>query len=286
MTKQTIAFKQIDVFSKVPFRGNPVAVILDGNELSSKEMQQIANWIHLSETTFVCSPIVPQADYRLRIFSPQNELPFAGHPTIGSAYAVLQSGLKPKNSGYLVQECKQGLVKIYLEEDELFLDLPKPAKKVIPPDKIKQIARALGASPSDVQLAETIDVGAVWHTLQLPDAKRVSSIDPDMHLLSDTVEEGITGVTVFGKYLNSSQADFEVRSFAPNEGVAEDPVCGSGNGCVGVMVRDHRLQESAQYLVSQGACLDRDGYVSVKFVENQILLGGAASICIEGQLSI
>ena len=128
MLNRITPFKQIDVFTQVPFKGNPVAVVLNGDKLSTTEMQQIAKWIHLSETTFVCTPTNSQSDYRLRIFTPQNELPFAGHPTIGSAYAVLKSGLTPQHGQYLVQECDQGLVRIDITDDGLFLTLPQPEK--------------------------------------------------------------------------------------------------------------------------------------------------------------
>ncbi|MDF8366222.1 PhzF family phenazine biosynthesis protein [Weissella paramesenteroides] len=287
MLKRATPFKQIDVFTQVPFKGNPVAVVLDGDKLSTTEMQQIANWIHLSETTFVCTPTNSQADYRLRIFTPQNELPFAGHPTIGSAYAVLKSGLIPKHGQYLVQECQQGLVRIDVTDAGLFLTLPESKKSPLQEEQVKAFSKALGVSASEIHLAETIDVGAVWYTLQLSSAEQVLALQPDMNLLTQVIAEGVTGVTVFGQYPENSQTNFEVRSFAPNEGADEDPVCGSGNGCVAVMVRDHQLLSSSEYVASQGSCLGRDGYVKVKYSDdNKILLGGFAEICIDGQLSI
>lgn len=154
-------------------------------------------------------------------------------------------------------------------------------------EQVKAFSKALGVSASEIHLAATIDVGAVWYTLQLSSAEQVLALQPDMNLLSQAIAEGVTGVTVFGQYPENSQTNFEVRSFAPNEGADEDPVCGSGNGCVAVMVRDHQLLKSSEYVASQGSCLGRDGYVSVKFSDdNQILLGGFAEICIDGQLSI
>lgn len=287
MLKRATPFKQIDVFTQVPFKGNPVAVVLDGDKLSTTEMQQIANWIHLSETTFVCTPTNSQADYRLRIFTPQNELPFAGHPTIGSAYAVLKSGLIPKHGQYLVQECQQGLVRIDVTDAGLFLTLPESKKSPLQAEQVKAFSKALGVSASEIHLAATIDVGAVWYTLQLSSAEQVLALQPDMNLLSQAIAEGVTGVMVFGQYPENSQTNFEVRSFAPNEGADEDPVCGSGNGCVAVMVRDHQLLNLSEYVASQGSCLGRDGYVKVKYSDdNKILLGGFAEICIDGQLSI
>src|SRR5499425_2838114 len=123
---KSLSFQQVDVFTAVPFKGNPVAVVLDGDTLSSEEMQSIAAWTNLSETTFVCAPSDQRADYRLRIFTPRRELPFAGHPTIGSAHAVLRQGGKPKALDRLVQECAKGLVDIKLDGERLFLALPEP----------------------------------------------------------------------------------------------------------------------------------------------------------------
>src|SRR5229473_6037112 len=122
----TLAFQQVDVFTAVPFKGNPVAVVLDGDELSSPQMQSIASWTNLSETTFVCAPLDERADYLLRIFTPKRELPFAGHPTIGSAHAVLRHGRKPWAAGRLVQQCDKGLVDIKIDGERLLLSLPEP----------------------------------------------------------------------------------------------------------------------------------------------------------------
>src|SRR6516162_8441353 len=122
---KSVSFQQVDVFTAVPFKGNPVAVVLDGDTLSSEEMQSIAAWTNLSETTFVCTPTDQRADYRLRIFTPKRELPFAGHPTIGSAHAVLRRGFKPRTAGRLVQECGKGLVDIKIDGERLFLSLPE-----------------------------------------------------------------------------------------------------------------------------------------------------------------
>ncbi|MCS0543467.1 PhzF family phenazine biosynthesis protein, partial [Aeromonas veronii] len=175
-----VPFQQVDVFTEIPFKGNPVAVILDGNELSTEQMQTIANWTNLSETTFVCKPTDPQADYRLRIFTPNSELPFAGHPTIGSALAVIQQGIKPKTKGRLVQECGSGLVTIFIDENKLFLTLPEPKINSVPSADINRLANALGVHSNSVKAIATIDVGAVWITLQLSSAEDVRSLRPDM----------------------------------------------------------------------------------------------------------
>lgn len=283
--KHQIPFQQVDVFSAVPFKGNPVAVVLDGNGLSAEQMQAIANWTNLSETTFVCKPTDPRADYRLRIFTPRRELMFAGHPTIGSAYAVLQHGLKPKTTGRLVQECGKGLVSILIDGDRLFLTLPKPVLHDIPAAQLAELANALGIALKKVRASATVDVGVVWNTLQLADADEVRHLQPDMARIAALTPPGVAGVTVFGLTPVGTQPQIEVRSFAPIEGVPEDPVCGSGNGCVAALVRQFRLIEKPTYVASQGRCVGRDGRVEVRFHDDgTILLGGHAVTCVEGTL--
>lgn len=285
--KHQIPFQQVDVFSAVPFKGNPVAVVLDDNGISAEQMQAIANWTNLSETTFVCKPTDPRADYRLRIFSPRNELPFAGHPTIGSAYAVLQNGLKPKTEGRLVQECGKGLVSIHIDGDRLFLTLPKPVLRDIPDGELAEVAKALGVPMRNVRARATVDVGVAWMTLQLSDAEEVRRLQPDMARLAALTPPGVSGVTVFGLAPAGTGPQIEVRSFAPSEGVPEDPVCGSGNGCVAALVRQFWLIGESAYVASQGHCVGRDGRVEVRFREDgTILLGGHAVTCIQGTLCL
>ncbi|MDI6666742.1 PhzF family phenazine biosynthesis protein [Leuconostoc falkenbergense] len=287
MTKTPFPFKQIDVFTQKNFSGNPVAVIFNADKLTTKQMQNIANWIHLSETTFICQPKNENADYKLRIFSPQNELPFAGHPTIGSAYAALEFGITPKNSNYILQECKSGLIKIYLKENKLFLTLPKSTQRKINSNLVQKICAALGTSSTHVNHAEIINVGAIWYTIELDSASEVLSINPDFTLLSEIIEKGFTGVTIFGKKLDDKESNFEVRSFAPNEGANEDPVCGSGNGCVAILVKKYNLYDKNYYVATQGVKLNRCGKVEVAMTqEGDILIGGHAITCISGQLSV
>ncbi|MCP3029499.1 PhzF family phenazine biosynthesis protein [Halobacillus sp. A5] len=283
----SVPFQQVDVFTAVPFQGNPVAVVLDGNNLSSEKMQNIANWTNLSETTFVCEPTDPKADYKLRIFTPNNELPFAGHPTLGSAYAVQKHGLSPKTKGRFVQESGIGLVTIVPDGDQMFITLPESKQTPIDSQKLNELAAALGVEPSNIKAGLTIDLGAVWMTLQLTDAEVVLSLRPDMEKITALTPEGVTGVTVFGSTTEGSEAAFEVRSFAPNEGVPEDPVCGSGNGCVATMVKQLQLTEGTDYVASQGSCIGRNGRVEVRFDDDgSILLGGHAVTCVEGQLNV
>jgi PhzF family phenazine biosynthesis protein len=280
-----LPFRQVDVFTAVPFKGNPVAVVLDGNSLSATRMQAIANWTNLSETTFVCAPTQPQADYRLRIFTPRSELPFAGHPTIGSAHAVLAHGLKPKQPGRLVQECGKGLVTIQIDGDRLFLALPRPQLSEVSGAQSAELASALGIPAERVRAGATIDVGVVWITLQLADAEMVRALRPDQARLAALTPTGIAGLTVFGLYGAGASPQLEVRSFAPAEGIPEDPVCGSGNGCVAVLIRQEHLISASAYVAGQGQCVARDGRVEVRYAEDgTIWLGGRAVTCVEGML--
>jgi PhzF family phenazine biosynthesis protein len=282
-----LPFQQVDVFTSVPFKGNPVAVVLDGNGLSTQAMQAIAGWTNLSETTFVCTPTDARADYRLRIFTPRSELPFAGHPTIGSAHAVLRYGLKPKTSGRLVQECGKGLVTLALDDGRLFLSLPKPQLRDVPALQLDAMAAALGISASTVHAKAIIDVGVVWITLQLDSAKAVTRLQPDLTRIAAATPRGVAGVTVFGLACAGGEVQLEVRSFAPAEGVPEDPVCGSGNGCVAALVKRDLLLAGPTYVASQGACVGRDGRVEVRFADDDtIWLGGQAVTCVEGTLRV
>jgi PhzF family phenazine biosynthesis protein len=282
-----LAFRQVDVFTAVPFKGNPVAVVLDGDAVSTEQMQAIAGWTNLSETTFVCAPTDQRADYRLRIFTPRTELPFAGHPTIGSAHAVLHHGRKPKTAGRLLQECDKGLIDIKIDDELLFLALPAPQISDPPSAQIRQVADALEIAPARIRRAASIDVGPVWFTVQIESGDAVRALQPDMGKLAALKPSGITGVNVFGLYPTGGPAALEVRSFAPAEGVPEDPVCGSGNGCVAALVRRERLVSDSTYVASQGHCLARDGQVAVRFDgDGTIWLGGHAVTCIEGSLRV
>jgi PhzF family phenazine biosynthesis protein len=284
---KSVPFQQVDVFTGVPFKGNPVAVVLDGNGLSTATMQAIANWTNLSETTFVCTPADTRADYRLRIFTPRSELPFAGHPTIGSAHAVLRHGLKPKTAGRLVQECGKRLVMLALDDDRLFLSLPKPRLRDVPATQLERMRTALGCEAGALRATALVDVGIVWMTLQLASADLVARLQPDLTGIAAATPRGVAGVTVFGLVAGSGESQLEVRSFAPTEGVPEDPVCGSGNGCVAALVKRDRLLHESLYIASQGRCVGRDGRVEVRFADDDtIWLGGQAVTCVEGTLRV
>lgn len=286
MPANQIKFSQADVFTGVPYQGNPVAVIIDGDQLTDEEMQKIANWTHLSETTFICSPTKLGADYRLRIFTPHEELPFAGHPTIGSARVALNNGIKPAHDGYLVQECGKGLVKIYMDGEQLSFALPEPQITPVSDELNEQVAQALGLNDqTKVTLSEMVDVGAIWLTMELESAQDVLDMDPQDERLVKLLPTGTTGVTVFAPQAPAADSDFEVRSFAPVEGVHEDPVCGSGNGAVAALIKKHQLLNKKKYVAKQGQKMGRNGIINVNLdMDGQILVGGQAVECITGHI--
>lgn len=285
MPANKIRFSQADVFTGVPYKGNPVAVIIDGDQLTDPEMQEIANWTHLSETTFICSPTSLEADYRLRIFTPHEELPFAGHPTVGSARVALNNGIKPAHDGYLVQECGKGLVKIYINGDQLSFALPEPKISSVTTCLRNRVANALGLKDSAaITITEMVDVGAIWLTMGLKSVDDVLSLDPQDEQLVKLLPAGTTGVTVFAPQ-KAAGSDFEVRSFAPVEGVHEDPVCGSGNGAVAALIKEHHLLDKEQYIAKQGQKMGRNGIINVNLnASGPILVGGQAVECIKGQI--
>lgn len=283
---EQLAFRQVDVFTRIPFKGNPVAVVFDADRLETQQMQAIANWTNLSETTFICAPRDSAADYRLRIFTPRRELDFAGHPTIGSAHAVLKQGIRPKTAGRLVQECGAGLVALTIEKERLFLTLPQAALREVDEPLAAEIAAALDIGADTVLAKAVVDVGVAWITLQLAGADRVRSLQPDLARIAALTPRSAAGVTVFGLAPETTETQIEVRSFAPAHGVPEDPVCGSGNGCVAALIRQKNLLGPGGYVASQGGCLGRDGRVEVRYRDDgTILLGGHAVTCVEGTLA-
>jgi PhzF family phenazine biosynthesis protein len=183
-----------------------------------------------------------------------------------------------------VQECGKGLVDIKIDGERLLLALPEPQFREPAPAQVASVADGLGVKSVDIQRAVIIDVGPVWFTVQLASGDAVGALRPDMAKLAAVSSIGITGVNVFGLHPRGSAADLEVRSFAPGAGVPEDPVCGSGNGCVAALVRRDAVLKSQTYVASQGRCLGRDGRVTVEFEASIIWLGGHAVTCVEGLL--
>ena len=282
------AYKIVDAFSDRPFLGNPVAVVLDAEGLDTTAMQAIARWTNLSETTFLLPAEHPDADYRLRIFTPLSELPFAGHPTLGSAHAIIEAGRhKPKN-GVLVQQCGVGLIRIEVEDRLITLGLPPAQLNTLVPDDIAELEAVLGAPVRRDNAPALVNVGPVWIVAHMKDAAAVLDLKPDF-ARSALFERrlGATGITVFGKYPEGDAA-IEVRSFAPSCGVEEDPVCGSGNGSVAVfqIARGLIPPASTAYMATQGQCIGRNGRILISVDEaGQISIGGACVTCVDGTLA-
>jgi len=284
----TYRFKQVDVFTAVPFLGNPVAVVLDADGLSGDEMQHIAGWTNLSETTFVLTPTKPGADYQLRIFTPRMELPFAGHPTIGSAHAVLEAGVAKPKAGKLYQECGAGVLELSVTGETLWVKSPPANATKLDIRYVDGLGAALGVPIATAP--QIVHVGPVWLVADLGDAGTVDSLYPDMPALAALNEPlGIGGVTVFGA-TDDGEAAIHVRSFAPGHGIAEDPVCGSGNISVAAYMARTGLiaRYGASYTARQGMQLGRDGRVSLRIVDDgrEIHLGGHAVTCIDGTLRV
>ena len=287
-------FMQIDVFTPVPFRGNPVAVVLEADALSTDEMQRIAAWTNLSETTFVCSPTVAGADYLLRIFTPTTELPFAGHPTIGSAHAVLESGRVVPVDGRFRQQCGAGVLDLSVENGAggkprtIWVRAPRPLVTPLGEARLDAMEAALGGKVTG-RAPLCVEVGPVWAVADLGSAAAVAALRPDMAALAAFSKDAvITGVVAFGASDDGVSA-IHVRAFAPAHGVPEDPVCGSGNVSVGIFL--HRYDQLGRfgrnYRARQGMQLGRDGTVSIRVGEGgEIDLGGEAVTCVEGSLRV
>lgn len=276
-------FFQIDVFaSESPLSGNPVAVVFDADDLTTEEMQKCAHWQNLSETTFVLKPTHPEADYKLRIFTPDFELPFAGHPTLGSARALLSSGLKPKKEGIIVQECGKGLISIKIEDKKLLFSSPEAKIDVYGGDLL---SRALGA-PNLSLTGAIVDVGPKWLVVPLDSAEMVRATEINGPAFTElTHETKMTGITFYGAEGQDSSAGhkYEVRSvFLQQSGVIEDPVCGSGNAAVARYLET--FGERSSYVARQGTCLGRNGLVSVEYAEDNIWVGGEAKVTTSGQI--
>jgi PhzF family phenazine biosynthesis protein len=271
-----LSFKQVDVFTAKPFFGNPVAVVIGAEGLESAAMQRIAAWTNLSETTFLLPPTKPEASYQLRIFTPRQELPFAGHPTVGSAHAAIESGFAKAVGGKLKQECGAGVLDLTVEENRIFVNAPQP--------KLSEVQAPLFGKGRAIR----VDVGPIWIVADLGDAKAVDGLKPDMAAISALSKElKASGATVFGRTGDAS-APLHVRSFAPAQGIPEDPVCGSGNISVAAYLRETGLLKEfgASYTARQGMQVGRDGRVQVRVSADAIQIGGEAVTCVDGKLRV
>lgn len=305
-------FKQVDVFTDTPYFGNPLAVVLDGSGLSDDAMQRFARWTNLSETTFVLPSTQAGtdagADYRVRIFTPGGELPFAGHPTLGSCHAWLEAGGTPKASEVIVQECQVGLVSIRRHGASLAFAAP-PLKRSAPsPELLTKVITALGLSPAQVLAAQLLDNGPVWLGLLLDSTDTVLTLEPDHLALKNmqqkvgvaAVESSPSATNLIARSNREARAfadhaadhaalaapDLEVRGFAAPVGILEDPVTGSLNASLAQwLIAEGHLPE--RYLAAQGTCLGRAGRVHIeRDASGQVWVGGQSVTCIDGKVQL
>lgn len=300
-------FKQIDVFTTTAYLGNPLAVVLDGSDLDGDQMQRFAHWTNLSETTFLLPPTEPDADYRVRIFTPASELPFAGHPTLGSCHAWLQAGGQPKRADRIVQQCAGGLISLRRDagaaSGRLSFAAP-PLKRSAPsPMVIAKVAAALGLKAPQIVAAQLLDNGPVWLALLLNDADSILALTPDHRALKELgLKVGVAGLPapadeplLIGRSNREARAfgtaaapvaDLEVRAFAACIGIEEDPVTGSLNASLAQwLIAEGRLPE--RYLAAQGQCLGRAGRVHVeRDGTGQVWIGGSSVTCIDGTVTL
>ena len=278
---RTRPFRQVDVFGAQPFAGNPLAVVLDGSGLADDEMQRFARWTQLSETTFLTAPTDPGADYALRIFTPGGELPFAGHPTLGSCHAWLAAGGRARAPDQIVQQCGIGLVRIRADGERLAFAAPPLRRADVDAALLAKVLAALGIGAAQVQAAQWLDNGPNWLSLRLPSAQSVLALEPDHGALAATQAK----VGVVGPHPAGSECAFEVRAFGAAIGVNEDPVTGSLNaGLAQWLIGDGLAPPS--YVAAQGARLGRAGRVHVSQRDGETWVGGASVTCIEGSVSL
>jgi PhzF family phenazine biosynthesis protein len=272
-------FMQVDVFTHEPYRGNPVAVVLDAEGLSTEEMQRFAEWTNLSETTFVLPPTRDGADYRARIFTPTEELPFAGHPTLGTCHAWLTSGGTPASSNVVVQECGAGLVQVRRDGDGLAFAAPPLLREGPVSDAdLDRVVANLGIARADVVDSQWADNGPGWVAVLLRDAEAVLALEP-AHVELD--------IGVAGPHPPGSAAALEVRAFFPQDGSwREDPVTGSLNASLaGWLLGTGRL--SAPYVAHQGTALGRAGRVAIaRDDDGTIWVGGGTVTCVTGEVAL
>ncbi|HEX3924717.1 MAG TPA: PhzF family phenazine biosynthesis protein [Streptosporangiaceae bacterium] len=272
-------FRQVDVFTTTPYLGNPVAVVLDAGGLSDADMQRFARWTNLSETTFVLPPTAGEADYRVRIFTPARELPFAGHPTLGTCHAWLTAGGTPRQAGTIVQECAAGLVPLRHAAGRLAFAAPPLLRSgPVDEDLVARLADLLGIARTDIVDAEWADNGPGWVAVLLGSAEAVLALRPGEVDLS---------IGVAGPYPPGSPQAIEVRAFSSRgDGMREDPVTGSLNASLaGWLLRTGRL--TAPYVASQGTALGRRGRVHVAQEDDgTIWVGGGTVTCVTGQVDL
>ena len=272
-------FDQVNVFSADPLGGNPLAVVHSAQGLAEAQMAALARWTNLSETTFLLPPSDAAADYHVRIFTPGGELPFAGHPTLGSCHAWLAAGGKPHTPGRVVQQCGVGLVSVRCDGPRLEFAAPAVRRTgALEPDVLERIATALALSPADIVHHQWVDNGPGWCAVMLRSARQVLALKPDWGSLAP-LKLGVVGPHDAGH-----DAGFEVRAFI-GDGGYEDPVTGSLNASLAQWLIGAKLAKSC-YVVSQGTCLQRAGRVYLRQEGADVWVGGDVVQVISGQIDL
>jgi PhzF family phenazine biosynthesis protein len=279
-------FLQVDVFGGEPFAGNPLAVVLDAEDLSTEEMQGFARWANLSESAFLLPPTSPEADYRVRIFTLARELPFAGHPTLGSCHAWLAAGGEPRRPDTVMQECGAGLVTVRRQDGRLAFSAPPLIRSgPVEGSFLEEVAAVLGIDRGDIVDAQWADNGPGWVAVLLADADAVLALEPDFRR---STGEGSLDIGVVGPYPEGSEVAFEVRAVFSDErgAMREDPVTGSLNASLGQWLLSSG-RATAPYVAGQGTRLGRVGRVHVdRDAEGTVWVGGATHTCIEGHAEL
>lgn len=279
-------YLQLDVFSRAAGCGNPLGVVLDANGLDTPAMQALAAWLNLSETTFVLPPTQAGADYRVRIFTPRQELPFAGHPSVGTVHAVLERGLVMPHDDGLVQECAAGLLPVRVEQvgavRRLHVRAPRGIER--PADPRDTMATLGTVKPGPLRPA-LIDNGPRWWCVELADEPTVRTLAPDLAAMARaTRASGAVGVAVFARCEQRPYA-LVVRAFVPADGIAEDPVTGSANAAIAAWLHTNARLPAAEYIASQGREVGRDGIVHCAVdAAGDAWIGGETQTVIEGRL--
>ncbi len=280
----TLPFLQVDVFSPTPLGGNPLAVVAGADALPDAAMAAFARWTNLSETTFLLRPTDPGADYRVRIFTPEAELPFAGHPTLGSCHAWLANGGRPRTPGTIVQECGIGLVRVRRDQDRLAFAAP-PLRRTGPlaPDLLARIAAGLALAPDAIVASQWIDNGPPWIGVLLRTRAELLALRPGA-----TLSELFLGIAAPCDDLPTSGPDdprLEVRAFLVGSSVPEDPVTGSLNAGLAQWLIGAGLAP-ASYVARQGTALGRTGRVHIRQHDGDTWVGGAVATLIEGTVTL
>ena len=286
-------FKQVDVFTRVPLKGNPLAVVLNADGMTDAEMHALARWTNLSETTFALAPSAPGADYRVRIFSPGVEFPFAGHPTLGTAHALLEAGLRPKTPGRLVQQCGVGLVQLAIGDDgALAFQAPEAQLTALHPGLFPALRSALRSdafctAPAPV----SANMGITWLVVRMDSAEACLAFQPDGEALGDFTRLGITGIAVYGPHGPQTPYDYEVRAIFTKLGVlAEDPVTGSANACIARVLAAQGFPDGgssgAAYSARQGTLVGCEGCIAVSYRDGTPWIGGHSVTVIDGSIAM